>query len=99
MWSDARSDNPAGRWIVVLLTMTPSTPPLARTAAAMSATSDSDRSGAILRSNFGLWPGALVPVTSSRTAVTPMRSSWSSVRLCKPLWQYEGLVQTSNNLK
>ena len=81
----ARSDRLDGLWMVVLLTMTPSMPSVARTAAATSATSESLRSGAILTSSFGRCACVDDAVTWSRAEVTPARSSCSNVRLCMPL--------------
>ena len=80
--------------MVVLLTMTPSTPPMVRTASATPATSDSDRSGAIFKRSFGRWECVDAVVTSSRAAITPARSSWSKVRLCIPLQVVHQLSET-----
>lgn len=70
--------------MVVLLTMTPSTSHSLITEA-MSSSSGSLRSGAILTTSLGTRATREVEVTLLRAAFTPFRRSVNAVRVCKPL--------------
>lgn len=73
-----------GRWIVVLLTMTPSML-LFRITSAISISWDSSRSGAIFKTIFGALDVNGDGLSSSLAVVTPSRSFSRISLFCKPL--------------
>ena len=73
----------AGRWTVVLVTMTPSMPLTVLTASAMSSSPCESRSGDILRTSFGRRVDSVA--VSSRAWTTPRRRFSNSSRCCRPL--------------
>ena len=73
----------AGRWTLVLVTMTPSIPLTVVTASAMSSTSRESRSGDILRTSFGHRFDEVV--ASSRAWTTPRNKFRSKSRCWRPL--------------
>lgn len=73
-----------GRETVVLLTITPSTS-LSLITEAMSNSSGSLRSGAILTTSLGARVTREAEMTFLRAVLTPFKRSASAVRVCSPL--------------
>ena len=84
-WENVQLTRLEGRETVVLLTMTPSTLHSLITEA-MSISSGSLRSGAILTTSLGARATWEAEVVFLRAAFTPFRRSVNAVRVCKPLY-------------